>query len=193
MPTDAEWVERLASGDEQALAAVYDRYQGRIYRFAMQMTGNTTLSQDITQEVFLALLRRPRAFDSRRGSLESFLYGIARNQVLKNQQRERRYTEIDEDAAAPEPIATDAFAEFHDGEESRVIREVLLSLPPLYREVVVLCELQGLSYAECAALVEVPLGTIRSRLYHARRILAGKLSAVLAPSRGRGASTGRAR
>ena len=193
MPTDAEWVDRLASGDEQALAAIYDRYQGRIYRFAMQMTGNTTLSQDVTQEVFLGLLRRPRAFDSRRGSLESFLYGIARNQVLKDRQRERRYAEICEGGSAAETIATDAFAEFHDGEQSRVIREVLLSLPPLYREVVVLCELQGLSYAECAAVVEVPLGTIRSRLYHARRILADKLSAVLAPSSKHGASSGRAR
>ena len=171
MPDELSWVERLASGDEQALVAIYDRYQGRIYRFAMQMTGDLALAQDVTQEVFLSLLRKPTAYDPERGSLASFLFAVARNQVLKRLRGEGRYVELDDgrvEAAAIEPASLSTA-------DTAGVRQAVVSLPSDYREVVVLCEFQGMSYREAAHVLDTPIGTVRSRLHRARALLAKKL------------------
>ncbi len=175
MPDEFAWVKRLASGDEQALGAIYDRFQGRIYRFAMQMTGDPSVAQDVTQEVFLALLRNPRSYQPERGSLVSFLFGVAKNQVRNRLRHERRYVELD--PAEADGLAADRedVAELRGGE----IREAVLALPGEYREVVVLCEFQGMSYAEAAVALETPIGTVRSRLHRARALLARKLASAL--------------
>ena len=175
MSDEFSWVKRLARGDEQALVAIYDRYQGRIYRFAMQMTADPLMAQDVTQEVFLALLRKPDAFQPERGTLASFLFGVARNHVRNRLRHERRYVELD-------PAETDGFtagredtAELSSGE----IRQAVLALPGEYREVIVLCEFQGMSYAEAAVALETPIGTVRSRLHRARALLGRKLAPEL--------------
>ena len=73
----------MLSGDEEAFTALYRRRQGPVYRFALQMTGNVVIAEDVTQEVFMALLSKTAKFDPARGSLASFLYGVARNLVLR--------------------------------------------------------------------------------------------------------------
>ena len=77
--SDSELLKRMLAGDEEALSVLYRRRQGAIYRFAMQMSGSQALSEDVTQEVFMVLMRDDGGFDETRGSVNSFLLGIARN------------------------------------------------------------------------------------------------------------------
>src|SRR5690349_22607592 len=80
---DSELLRSMLAGDEEALALLYRRRQGSVYRFALQMSGSKTIAEDVTQEVFLFLMREGHVFDPERGSLSSFLLGVARNHVLR--------------------------------------------------------------------------------------------------------------
>ena len=81
--TDEALLSRMQSGDEQGFVTLYRRRQGSIYRFALHMSGSTAVAEDVTQEVFLALIREGCGYDPARGSLSGYLYGIARNLVLR--------------------------------------------------------------------------------------------------------------
>jgi RNA polymerase sigma-70 factor, ECF subfamily len=166
--TDHELLVMMLSGDEDAFTALYRRRQGPVYRFALQMTGNVVIAEDVTQEVFMALLLKTAKYDAARGSLASFLYGIARNLVLR---RLEKTAEI-EDYAGPEDILDDLTRR----EAIEGVRRAVLSLPAVYREAVVLCDLQDTSYEEAAIVLECPIGTVRSRLNRGRSMLAQKLA-----------------
>src|ERR1019366_4607090 len=96
--TDDELLTRLRRGDEAAFVALYRRRQGAIYRFAMHMSGSATAAEDITQEVFLALLRQECGFDPERGTLSGYLFGIARKLVLRNLERGRAHVTLESEA-----------------------------------------------------------------------------------------------
>lgn len=161
----------MARGDREAFAALYRRRQGAIYRFALRMCGSQAAAEDITQDVFLTLIRQPRGYDPARGSVAAFLYGIARKLVLRRSGREQP---LEEDADAV------AFGEHPDMELVRAeavesVRAAVLALPLHYREAVVLCELEEMDYAEAAAALGCAVGTVRSRLHRARQMLAQRL------------------
>src|ERR1035438_10701563 len=105
--TDDELLFRLRNGDEQAFVALYRRRQGAIYRFAMHMSGSPAAAEDITQEVFLALLREECGYDRERGTLSGYLFGIARKLVLRSLERGRADVplEADSDEVAPRELA----------------------------------------------------------------------------------------
>ena len=92
--SDDDLMLRLRAGDEEAFTFVFRRWQGPLFRFALHMSGNRTLAEDATQEVFMTLIRQTAQFDSAKGKLGAFLFGIARNQVLKRLERERPYTSL---------------------------------------------------------------------------------------------------
>ena len=140
-----------------------------MYRFALQMTGNVVIAEDVTQEVFMALLSKAAKYDAARGTLASFLYGIARNLVLRRLEKDRS-SEI-EDYASTEDVLEDLTRR----ESIENVRRAVLSLPAVYREAVVLCDLQDTSYEEAAQVLECPIGTVRSRLNRGRSMLAQKL------------------
>jgi RNA polymerase sigma-70 factor (ECF subfamily) len=167
-PTDHELLAKMFSGDEDAFTTLYRRRQGPVYRFALQMTGSAAIAEDVTQEVFMALLSKTAKYDAARGSLASFLYGIARNLVLR---RIEKTAEI-EDYAGPEDILDDLTRR----ETVELVRRAVLSLPPVYREAVVLCDLQDTSYEDAAQVLDCPIGTVRSRLNRGRSMLAQKLA-----------------
>jgi RNA polymerase sigma-70 factor (ECF subfamily) len=167
-PTDYELLVGMLAGDEEAFTTLYRRRQGPVYRFALQMTGNVVIAEDVTQEVFMALLSKTAKFDAAKGSLASFLYGVARNLVLR---RIEKTAEI-EDCASPDDILDDLTRR----ETIEGVRRAVLSLPPVYREAVVLCDLQDTSYEEAAAALDCPIGTVRSRLNRGRSMLAQKLA-----------------
>ena len=175
MPADSDLVllEQTLEGDEGAFTTLYRRRQAAVYRFALQMTGNEDAAQDVTQETFLALLTQGARYDAARGTLASFLFGIARHQVHKRLARQRH--EEPEEAAD----LADSGADLLDGltrqQTADQVRQAILSLPPQYREVVVLCDLQESSYEEAAAALDCPVGTVRSRLSRGRSMLARKL------------------
>jgi len=172
MATDPELLERALAGQEQAFAELYRRRQGGVYRFALQMTGSVVVAEDVTQETFLTLLTRGSKYDAARGTVSAFLYGIARNLLLRRLERDPG-TEL-EDFAGAEDVLEDLTRR----ESIELVRRAVLSLPGPFREVVVLCDLQDCSYEEAAAALDCPLGTVRSRLNRGRSMLARKLRGV---------------
>jgi len=187
-PTDPELLERMACGDREALAIVFRRHHGTVYRFSRQMLGSTDAAEDVTQDVFIALAKAAARFDPTVASLSTYLYGIARNLVLQRYKRSRARLELNIDVMASEDEA--AFATSTDPTEAisraqamRHLRRAILRLPVHYREVVVLCELNGLSYEDAAAIARCPVGTVRSRLSRARQMLIARCQPLLAPER----------
>ena len=133
------------------------------------------MAEDVTQEVFLALIENGERFDPSRGTLLSFLYGIARNLVLRRIEKKRpEDLEAADDFAADEDLLDDLTRR----ETIEHVRRAVLSLPPIYREAVVLCDLESASYEEAAAALECPVGTVRSRLSRGRAILGQKLGSI---------------
>jgi RNA polymerase sigma-70 factor (ECF subfamily) len=177
---DAELLERARRGGEDAFSQLFGRYQAAIYRYAVHMCGPEA-GDDIVQDTFLAVLRQRGRTDAPRSSVAGYLFGIARHLVLQRlgSKYEPPFTDAgDEDVNL---VASDALTALDDltrAETIASVRAAVLSLPPVYREVVVLCELQGLDYAAAAGVVECPVGTIRSRLSRARALLAAKLGAL---------------
>jgi RNA polymerase sigma-70 factor, ECF subfamily len=188
-PSNDRLLRRMLAGDEDAFSEVYRRQHPGIYRFALHMSGNTAIAEDVTQEVFMALIREPQRFDATRGSLSAFLYGIARNHLRRRWEQERRLisiaSEVDEldDATRPAAhangngcgAAPSRVDEFESRDTIRLVRQAISTLPAGYREVVVLCELEEMSYEETAAALGCPVGTVRSRLHRGRAILLEKL------------------
>lgn len=188
-PGDGDLLRSMLSGSEEAFAMLYRRYQSGIYRFARQMTGDTGLAEEVLQEVFLTLVRQGRCFDSRRGPLAAWLYGIARNCIRRCLERERPYVALENGADAesaadllPDCVSEHGLAGLESRETVEQVRRAVLALPENYREVVVLCELQELGYTEAAQILSCPVGTVRSRLHRARELLASRLQRLREPA-----------
>jgi len=178
--SDSELLRLMLAGDEEALALLYRRRQGGIYRFALQMSGSKTIAEDVTQDVFLFLMREGRVFDSSRGSLSAFLFGVARNHVLRRLRVEHLLAPLGDESDDDVPLvhASSELCPLEDltrAETIESVRKAVLSLPSKYREVVVLCELQDISYGETAEILGCAIGTVRSRLHRARALLLAKL------------------
>jgi RNA polymerase sigma-70 factor (ECF subfamily) len=182
--SDGELLARLLNGDEEAFIGLYRRRQTGVYRFALQMCGSEAIAEDVTQDVFIMLMREGASYDPRRGTVAAYLYGIARNFVLRKLERENRFVPIDEereaDFATAEGfvITQNPLFDLTRNETIEAVRAAILRLPTHYREVVVLCELNELSYAEAAGVLGCAVGTVRSRLSRARALLAEKLRGV---------------
>jgi len=181
--SDQELLRLMLEGDEAAFTALYRRRQGAIFRFALQMGGSRAMAEEVTQETFLTLIQEARRYDPARGSVAAYLYGIARNQVLRRLDSERAPAPLepsDNDqgaAAAGLAAGDDLLGNLLGREQVERVRAAVLALPARYREVVVLCDLHEIDYAEAARALGCPIGTVRSRLHRAHRMLAGKLAA----------------
>jgi RNA polymerase sigma-70 factor, ECF subfamily len=180
--TDDDLLRQLIAGDDRAFVALYRKYQATIYRFAFLICGRPNVAEDVTQEVFLTLIREPQRYDSSRGTLLSYLYGIARNHILRSLKRERAYIPLnqeseDENFSPPLISNEDPFRDYGRNEVVRIVRQAVLSLPPRYREVVVLCDFQDFSCADAAAALNCAVGTVFSRLNRGHLLLLKKLAA----------------
>jgi RNA polymerase sigma-70 factor (ECF subfamily) len=173
---DSELLRQAAEGDGEAFAALYRRRQRAVYRYAMHMTGNTAIAEEVTQETFLALIRRPRLFDPERGTMEAYLVGVARNQVRRRLAERRKHVPLEEAGARADERAETPGREL----DLRLLRRALAALPERYREAVVLCELEEMSYEDAAHAAGCAAGTIKSRLHRARALLQAKLARGLA-------------
>jgi len=178
--SDSELLRLMLAGDAEALSVLYRRRKGGIYRFALQMSGSKSIAEDVTQEVFLFLMREGRVFDPSKGAVSAFLFGVARNHVLRRLRTEHLLAPLaddsDEDDAFSQPSAEMCpLEDLTRAETIESVRKAVLSLPPKYREVVVLCELQDVSYGETAEILGCAIGTVRSRLHRARALLLAKL------------------
>ena len=181
--SDSDLLRSMLAGDEEALTLLYHRRQGGVYRFALQMSGSKSIAEDVTQEVFLFLMREGHVFDPARGSLSAFLFGVARNYVLRRLRVEHLLAPLGEESDEDMPLlqTTTDLCPLEDltrAETIETVRKAVLSLPAKYREVVVLCELQDVSYGETAEILGCAIGTVRSRLHRARALLLAKLRPV---------------
>ena len=172
-PSDQELVERARGGEREAFGFLYRRHQAYLYRFARAMTGSAALAEDIVQEVFLALLRDLDRYDTSRATLRTYLFGIARNLARYKTRSLRRLIPLDQ--AEEAGSWDDPGAALSSSEETRQLRRCLGALPARYREVIILCDLQELDYAETAEVLKVPIGTVRSRLHRGRQLLIERL------------------
>ena len=182
--SDDELLRLMKAGDEEAFALLYRRWQGAVYRFAWQMSGARTVAEDVTQEVFIALIREAEKYDPGRGQFSAYLYGIARHHVLRRLRRERIFVSLtgaadEREADVPARLLEerDLLDDLARGEMVERLRAAILTLPPRYREAIVLCELHEMSYAEAATVTGCAIGTIRSRLSRARALLTEKIRA----------------
>lgn len=186
--SERELLRLAMSGDEDAFAALYERLKGNVYRFALHMSGSAALAEDITHDAFITLMEEGDRFDESRGEVLSFLLGIARNFVRRAYRSQARSAplvdrnEQGEEVELALEASHDTVAEVLRGETVDLVREAVQSLPPHYREVVVLCDLCELSYADASAQLECNLGTIRSRLNRAHALLAKKLQPRIQPA-----------
>lgn len=177
-----ELLERIGAGDEDAFIRVYRERQDAIYRFALQMSGSPAVAEDVTQEVFLTLMRGDHHYDSARGSLAAYLYGIARNIVADHLRRSHfplAQAGAEGKRAAPTRLeqADNPLSDLTRREMEAALRQAVLALPEHYREVIVLCELHEMDYSDAAHILGCAVGTVRSRLHRARELLAKKMSA----------------
>jgi RNA polymerase sigma-70 factor (ECF subfamily) len=178
--TDDELVARIGATDAAALSELFHRRQLDVYRVAMLMTGSPAAAEDVTQDVFLAVMRDAARFESGRASVTAWLCGIARNHARRRLERDRRMLPLPEQ---PEPLPasalmhSDPLHEMSSAQEIETLRRAILTLPIRYREVIVLCDLQELSYADASLALECSIGTVRSRLHRGRALLSAKMQA----------------
>ena len=182
--TDPELLDRMAGGDREALAIIFRRHHATVYRFSRQMLGSIEAAEDVTQDVFVALTKAAGRFDPAVASLSTYLYGIARNLVLQRYKRSRARIEVNIDAIAgqdeaPFAISSDPAEAIARAQASRGVAAGDPAVAGTLREVVVLCELNGLSYEDAAAIIRCPVGTVRSRLSRARQMLIERCRTLL--------------
>lgn len=176
--TDEQLLNQALDGSEDAFTALYRRRQGPVYRFALHMSGSTQIAEEVTQDVFMFLLQRGRDFDPSRGAVGAYLFGVARNYVRRAVEKNHSETMMTTPAEDDDPFLvtdSDPVDDIARSQTSKAVWKAVLSLPEHYREVVVLCDLQEMSYADAAEAVGCALGTVRSRLHRAHEMLVRKL------------------
>ena len=146
-----------------------------LYRFAYRMTASSSTAEDIVQECFLVLWRKPQAYHSNRGSVRSFLLGIARNLILKKWRKERPYEPLDDDFEFLPCVPIDLVQK----ERAESVAQAIQALPPLQRETLILAEYEEMSLEEIAVVTEAELAAVKSRLHRAREALRRMLSPLL--------------
>ena len=177
---DHELLTQALAGDEQAFAEFFRRRHLDVFRFVLHMTGLVPTAEDVVQDVFMVVMRDGARYEAGRATVAAWLCGIARNFVRRRLERDRRLMPVDladEGESSPaDPVSIDPLAGLLRAERIETLRRAVHALPVAYREAVVLCDLEEMSYVDAAAALGCPVGTVRSRLHRARAILAMRLA-----------------
>jgi RNA polymerase sigma-70 factor (ECF subfamily) len=174
-PSDAELLERISAGTEEAFIELYRRRRHDVFRFAYALARSVSIAQDVTQDIFLDLLEGAALYDAEKGTVRAWLFGCARHIVAD---RIRSDSRLARGTAREEGMDCKGEDEVFRDQQVRRLHAEIMQLPFEYRETLVLCELVELSYAETAAVLACPIGTVRSRLHRARALLAEGLGAA---------------
>ena len=179
--SDADLLKAALGGDENAFVALYDKFKGGIFRYAFYMTNSVAAAEEVTQDVFMALLKEGSSYREDRGDVGAFVFGISRNFVRRVRRRERVYHPLPDDDAIHR-LAASLMTEPEAVQQNLIrneaverVQAALKSLPDHYAQVIVLCDLCEFSYAEAASRLDCAVGTVRSRLSRAHALLARKL------------------
>ncbi len=157
---DRELWKKIANGNAEAFAAWYRETAPRLRVFLRHLLSSEPAADDVMQETFTQIWRRPHGFDPDRGSPRAYLFGVARRQAAEWGRQQKPADELDFDPPAHSPI-----------ESNSMVAEAFSRLTPEQRTLLWLREVEGQSYVELAAILEIPLGTVRSRLFAAREAL----------------------
>jgi RNA polymerase sigma-70 factor, ECF subfamily len=175
--TDEQMVERALSGDPEAFGEIVRRWERRIFALAFGMLGREEDARDATQETFLAAFRNLRGFRGE-AKVSSWLHRIAVNQCITRQRRSkvRSETALDDEAEKNaavfiSPLEVSPASAVENREQSMAVRRAVCALPPDLRQVVVMKEFEELTFQEISEVLDVPLSTVKSRLYTALRQL----------------------
>ena len=171
MISDHDLAGAFRDGDERAFAALFERFRRPVYTFALRMLGDADAARDLVQDVFVRVWERRAQLD-RPESFRSWLFAVARNRCLSQLRRGRDQVPLDEAPEAALAIAASVDGPERD-QDLALLRRALAALKVEYREVLVLREYQGLSYAEIAAITDSTESAVKSRLFKARRALSG--------------------
>jgi RNA polymerase sigma-70 factor (ECF subfamily) len=158
---DLAIVTALKSGDQKAVAELYDRYSTVVYAVALRVLCDTASAEDLMQEVFLQLWRNPGAFDAARGSLGAWLAVITRNRAIDWLRKRRPEMDLEDVVLSVAPDLA------HDADRARAaekIRGVLRAMPGPQRSALEMAYFEGLSHSEISAKTGEPLGTIKTRI-----------------------------
>ena len=179
---DCDLLQKAKQGDEEAFTLLYRRFQGPVYRYALQMSGSAVLAEEVTQEVFMAIIKGETRFDPAVGTLGGYLVGIARNHLLRFKKHEARWVAIDQESdedcsnlSGPLVSSQNSLEKLTQAQAVESLQKGILGLPKHYREVVILCDLEEMSYTETAAALGCAVGTVRSRLHRAHAMLIKRL------------------
>ena len=181
---DLQLLRQMGRGDETAFGVLYERHQGRIFRFVLHMTGSQATAEEVTQEVFMLLIRKPATYDRDKGSLTAYMFGVARN-LARRATRNCSIQVVLDDAEDSDQASSDVDVVdlLSNSEAVDTLRKALLGLPEAYREAVVLCDLQEITYEQASFVMECSVGTVASRLHRAHKMLKTRLSHLATKSR----------
>jgi RNA polymerase sigma-70 factor, ECF subfamily len=159
--TDTGMLSAIGSGDESGMAALYDRYSAVVYSVALRVLGDTGAAEDVLQEVFMQLWRKPELFDSSRGSLGPWLSVIARHRAIDRLRKRRPEADI---ADVVISVEFDMAGDAERAQAMEKVRNALDSMPSAQRQALEMAYFEGLSHSEISAKTGEPLGTIKTRI-----------------------------
>lgn len=175
--TDEWLLARIAEGQRDALAALYERHRQPLFGFLMRMLGDSTRAEEVLQDTLVAVWRGAQSYRGE-ASVRAWLFGIARRQA-HNRMRRRSLELVPLDAiATPADNGPSPEDEALRRADARQLRRALARLAPAHREALVLFFLDDFSQAEISAVLGIPVGTVKSRLNHAKKALARELHAT---------------
>jgi len=185
-PTDERLVELALDGDEEAFCTLVRRYQRRLTAFLSQLVGDLELARELSQEAFVRAWSALERFDPRY-RFSTWLFRIAHNLGIDQLRRRRLQTvslyRTDQDGEEVEVVVADIdkdpLGHLENRELASELRQVIDELRPEYRELVLLRHFAGLSYQEIADFKEMPLGTVKNKLFRAHSVLRKALAAFL--------------
>lgn len=160
--TDEQLMAAVQGGDSPALGELFHRHHAALYRYFLRLSGSGALSEDLTQEVFLRLLRKSETWQ-RDARFTSWMYRIAHNAFIDHTRRSKWETAMPEKMDIPAP----AGRQLEQDEEHALLHRALLLLPPDKRELLVLSRFQGLKYEQIGELLDVETNTVKVRVFRA--------------------------
>lgn len=185
--SDQELIRRCLSGQTESFGLLVERYQHRLYHALVQVLGSPNDAQDVAQDAFVHALEKLQTFRGQ-SAFYSWLFRIALNTAASARRKRKRMTssvDVAKESTGVEPIdprpSTDPTHAMEVSDRQRLVNQALGKLPEEFRVVLVLKEVDGMSYEEIAGVCDCPVGTVRSRLHRARQEMLGQLRVLFRP------------
>lgn len=178
---DEQLIKEAVGGDAEAFSEIYFALRDPVFRFAYRMLGEAAVAEEVAHDVFVFFIENPQKYRAERGSLLSFLCGVTRNRIMHHFRKTKTRLEISSEeieyiAEPKDEIEADPLSVLLEAELSAKVETAIAKLSPLLREVILLREMQELSYQEIAEITGAEISAVKVRLHRARKILANEIA-----------------